>query len=467
MAAAQAEAEAAAMAAAQAEAEAAPIKNIIEEEIIEPVPEIAQPPIMEQPAPVVQSNIEQEQVNEPIIDEELGFEINENADNSYMSNISNLFDNINQPNANYIQEENNDYTYNYGTTTYSGESTYGSDDFGESIYNNAVIEPALEDIPQDTYENSLNDITNTNNTDFRKDKRFEMPNTDGGIQPEYSSPNKIQNVVVHQNSTNSVILSWDEYEGAKEYHLLHFNTKTKMYDDISKIKSTRTLLTGIIPSHTQQYKLVAYGFEKYERKLLASSRPISVSTSLPPVTGLESISATNNSLSFSWNEVPDAVKYVVYAFNSMKHTFVPADECTENFITLSNLVGISSLRVKVAAVKIIHNNECVTTLSDEVLAYTTIESVSEMTVTGRSSSSLKLSWKPIPSINAYKVYIYNPSTDKYDYADTTPFNQIVFNNLMPSCEYKFKVRACIITEEREVMGPPSSIFRAETSRPEF
>lgn len=462
-----------------------PIQDVIEEPTIEET--VVDEPIIDEPIVndpinnfVTSDEINTTDINDTVdsiqpiddmvdntSDDNDGFTINSNVDNSFMSNESELFNDIQKPNASYGFEENTDYTYNYGNNTYSGESSYGMDDFGENIYNNVTIEPPLEDVQEETYENTLNSMTNLNDSDFRKDRRFDMPNIDGGIQPEYSSPNKIQNVVVQQNSTNSVILSWDAYPGAKEYHLLHFNTKAKMYDDISKIKSTKTLLTGIIPSHTQQYKLVAYGFEKYQRVLLASSRSLSISTSLPPVTGLESISSTNDSLSFSWDEVHDAVKYIVYAYNSMKRTFVPVDECVENFITLSNLVGISSLRVKVAAVKIIHNNECITTLSDEVIAYTTIESVSGITLTGCTSTSLKLNWSPISCVNAYKVYIYNPYTDKFDYADTTPFNQIVFNNLMPSSEYKFKIRACIITEEREVMGPPSSIFKAVTAQPEF
>ena len=68
---------------------------------------------------------------------------------------------------------------------------------------------------------------------------------------------------------------------------------------------------------------------------------------------------------------------------------------------------------------------------------------------------------------AYKVYVFNPQSDRFEYADTTPVNQIVFNNLMPSREYKYKVRACIITEENEIMGPPSSIIRAETAPEDY
>lgn len=387
-----------------------------------------------------------ETANNTSNDIDLGFDIDSNADNSFMSDISDLFDNIEENTPNTVQDTNmrSDLDTNYNS------------DNDISSKNN--------------YEDSIlfsEEVKKANSESLRKDSNTELPNVDGGIQPEYSSPNKIQNVVVKQNSTNSVILSWDNYPNAKEYHLLHFNTKTKMYDDVSKIKTNKALLTGIIPSHTQQYKIVAYTFEGYKKTLLASSRPISISTSLPPVTGLESIAATSNSLSFSWNAVPDAAKYVVFAYNSLKRTFVPVDECVDNYITLSNLVGVSSLRVKVAAIKIIHNNECMTLLSNEVIAYTTLAPVSGIVMAGHTSSSIKLNWLPIPGVNAYKVYVYNPQSDKFEYADTTPVNQIVFNNLMPNREYRYKIRACIITEDNEIMGPPSSIVRAETTADDF
>lgn len=392
-------------------------------------------------------------------EEDLGFEIAENDDNSFMSDISDLFDNITEPEP--LEESSHDNYY----SSYDNNSMNTIQDPlpinnypNNNSNNNGVI--------NGNFDNSLlfsDEIINRNSEPLRKDSNAELPNTDGGIQPEYSSPNKIQNVVVKQNSTNSVILSWEPYPGAKEYHLLHFNTKTKLYDDVSKIKTNKALLTGIIPSHTQQYKIVAYGYENYKRTLLASSRPVSISTSLPAVTGLESIAATSNSLSFSWNSIPDAVKYVIFAYNSIKKTFVPVDECVENYITLSNLVGVSSLRVKVAAIKIIHNNECMTLLSDEVVAYTTLSPVSGIVMSAHTSSSIKLNWLAIPGVNAYKVYVFNPQSDRFEYADTTPVNQIVFNNLMPSREYRYKVRACIITEDNEIMGPPSSIIRAETT----
>ena len=108
-----------------------------------------------------------------------------------------------------------------------------------------------------------------------------------------------------------------------------------------------------------------------------------------------------------------------------------------------------------------------TLLSDEVVAYTTLSPVSGIVMSAHTSSSIKLNWLAIPGVNAYKVYVFNPQSDRFEYADTTPVNQIVFNNLMPSREYKYKVRACIITEENEIMGPPSSIIRAETAPEDY
>jgi len=289
------------------------------------------------------------------------------------------------------------------------------------------------------------------------------PNSALGIQEEYSSPNKINNIVVKQNSTSSVILSWDEYPETNEYHLLHFNIKTKAYDDVCKLKTNKALLTGIVPSHIQQYKVIAYKITKGTKELIASSNAVSVSTILPPVSGLEVIAATSNSLTFSWAPIPDAVNYIVYAYNSMQKCFVPIDETSNNCISFSNLDGISHLKIKVAGVSMINNVECLSKMSDEIVGYTTIATVKDIVISSYTSNSIKLAWPSIPNIDIYKIYAYNDKTSRFEYIETTPINQIVFNHLLPNKEYKFKIRAASYIDDVEVVGAPSDIISAHTT----
>ena len=353
----------------------------------------------------------------------------------YMSDISNMFDNIDEnSNINNLNIPNENY--------YSKEEYNKNPEFDPNvIFNGDPFNPL--------FQNYTTDLSS--------------PNNDIGIQPEYSSPNKINNLQVKQNSISSVILSWDKYPDTVEYHLLHFNTKTKLYDDVCKLKTNKALLTGIIPSHIQQYKVIAYGSDKGHKILIASSSAISVSTSLPPVTGLEVISATTNSLTFSWEVVPDATNYIVYAYNPLKKSFVPVDETTENFITFSNIEGITNLKIKVAGISIINGVECMTGLSDEIIGYTSIATVNNIEIASVSSNSIKLTWPNITSVDVYKIYAFNDKTNRFEYVDTTPINQIVFNHLMPNKEYKFKIRAASFVDEKEVIGAPSEIIVVHTT----
>ena len=353
----------------------------------------------------------------------------------YMNDVSNLFNNI--------PESNNIDGLNVSSDEYYNNEQFAlHPDFDPNlIFNGNPFDPFMGETVDD----------------------LENPNTVIGIQEEYSSPNKIKNVAVKQNSTSSVILTWDEYPETSEYHLLHFNTKTKSYDDVCKLKTNKALLTGIIPSHVQQYKIISYQITKGQKTLIASSNAISVSTILPPVTGLEVISSTDNSITFSWRPISDAINYIVYAYNQLKKCFVPVDETTDNYITFSNLEGVTSLKIKVAGISKINNVECVTSLSEEIIGYTTIPVVNNIIVSSFTNTSIKLVWNSLPNIDIYKVYAFNDKTNRFEFVDSTPINQIVFNHLVPNKEYKFKIRAVTYMDDTELMGAPSDIITANTA----
>ena len=353
----------------------------------------------------------------------------------FMNDVSNLFNNI--PESNNID---------------------GLNVAAEEYYNNEILNVHPEFDPKTIFNGDPFDP-------FMGEPLYDLdnPNTMIGIQEEYSSPNKINNVIVKQNSTSSVILSWDEYPETNEYHLLHFNTKTKSYDDVCKLKTNKALLTGIIPSHVQQYKIIAYKITKGQKTLIASSNAISVSTIIPPVSGLEVIASTHNSITFSWRPISDAINYIVYAYNQLKKCYVPVDETSDNYITFSNLEGVTSLKIKIAGISKINNVECITTLSDEIIGYTTIPVVNEVIVSSFTSTSIKLVWNALPNIDIYKVFAFNDTTNRFEFVDSTPLNQIVFNHLIPNKEYKFKIRAVTYVYDTELMGAPSNIINAHTA----
>ena len=124
---------------------------------------------------------------------------------------------------------------------------------------------------------------------------------------------------------------------------------------------------------------------------------------------------------------------------------------------------VTSLKIKVAGVSKINNVECMTSLSEEIVGYTTIATVKDVIISSYTSNSIKLAWQSLPNVDIYKVYAYNDNTGRFEYIDSTPINQIVFNHLIINKEYKFKIRAVTYIDDTEVMGPPSDIITGHTT----
>lgn len=83
--------------------------------------------------------------------------------------------------------------------------------------------------------------------------------------------------------------------------------------------------------------------------------------------------------------------------------------------------------------------------------------------TSRTTNTISITWSKVPSITAYRVYIYNEENKKYEYYGKTTKNSITLKKLTHSKEYKIKVRAYKTVKGTNYFGEYSSILTTTTS----
>ena len=83
--------------------------------------------------------------------------------------------------------------------------------------------------------------------------------------------------------------------------------------------------------------------------------------------------------------------------------------------------------------------------------------------TSRTTNTISITWNKVPSITAYRVYIYNEENKKYEYYGKATKNSITLKKLTYSKEYKIKVRAYKTVKGTNYFGEYSSILTTTTS----
>lgn len=256
-----------------------------------------------------------------------------------------------------------------------------------------------------------------------------------------TNPDRVRNLSSQANTLNSIILSWDLVENATEYHIFKLNEETNEYEDVSTSKSNRTLITGLVPDHDYQYKVMAYSTFNSLKLAGPFSDVISTGTSIGHITGLRCISSTSNSISLIWDEIQNASSYIVYELDKETDKYQQLEVTNRNTITFSELSPGTLYSFKVAVCKIIDRKEVVSPLSKELTVSTLLNHVTGAIMASHTSTTIKLNWLKVNGATGYDVYVYNPLTDNFELAGSTSTNSIIFDSLTPATTFRYKVMA--------------------------
>lgn len=277
-----------------------------------------------------------------------------------------------------------------------------------------------------------------------------------------TNPAKVTNLESTTNTINSIVLSWDSVQNANEYQVFMHNPQTDEYECLTTTKTTKVLLTGLVPGTNNQYKVMAVSNFNSLKLYGPFSEVISTGTSVGQVTGLRCISSTSNSLTIFWDEIGDASSYIVYQLNPNSGQYEELEKTNRNTISFEDLIPGTEFSFKVACVKLIDKKECIGAPCPELTVSTNLLPVTGVIMASHTPTSLKLNWLRVPGATGYEVVVYNPLSDAYEPAGKTDVNNIVFDDLTPGQTYKYKVMAIKEIGENKFTGSYSSVVIADT-----
>lgn len=246
-------------------------------------------------------------------------------------------------------------------------------------------------------------------------------------------PEKVRGLSVSDITSDSAVISWNKVQGVDGYRIYVYNDASHCWNATETTKENYIKLKNL--SLGTVYKVAVTAFVNSAQGTLESeiSSDVTVRTIPPSVTSLKILSVTANSVKLSWKKVASGVKYEIYTVKNGKESLYKTQGTTS--LTVTGLSAVTDYEFKVRAVADGISGD----FSDSVKATTLPAKVTGIKTDSVTTSSIKLSWKKIPSATHYVVYVLRAGEwEKYP---MTTKNYMTISGLKSGTKYKFKIRA--------------------------
>ena len=197
--------------------------------------------------------------------------------------------------------------------------------------------------------------------------------------------------------------------------------------------------------------------------ILIPSYASAASVSVGQVKGLKAKSQTSSSITVSWNKVSKANGYRIYVYNPSTKKYDYYAQPTTNSVTVKGLTSAKEYKFKIRAYVNYKGSKYFGSYSSIYSTTTSPTKVKGLTTSTRADNSLKISWTKVSRASGYRIYVYNPSTKKYDYYAQPTTNSVTVKGLTSAKEYKFKVRAYVNYDGEKYFGSYSDIYSTVTA----
>ena len=171
---------------------------------------------------------------------------------------------------------------------------------------------------------------------------------------------------------------------------------------------------------------------------------------------------TTSKAKVKWKKVKGAKGYKIYKFDYSKKKYKLYATTSNTSIKVKNLKSAEKYKFKVRAYKIKSKKTYYGKYSSSATTATIPKQVNNLKVTNQSDTTISLKWDKVKRASAYKVYVYNTSTKKYEFKKTAENNIATLTGLSQARSYKIKVRAYKKVDGKKYYGKYSQIIEAIT-----
>lgn len=268
----------------------------------------------------------------------------------------------------------------------------------------------------------------------------------------------------------TITLSWKAVPNADGYRIYQATSLTGKYKSIAVTKYLKYSNSELTTGKTYYYKVKAYKNTSASRiygkySAATSAKPLPSTPSNP-----KGVSTGYNSTKLTWNKVSGATGYQVYRATSSKGSYSLIKSTPYISYNNTKLTAGRTYYYKIRAYKLIGKTKVYGKFSTIISAKPIPTAPSAFKSTGRSNSSIQLSWEIVNGVSGYQISRATSKTGKFSSVKTTTSSSFTNTGLTEGRYYYYKIRSYktigttkIYSKFTNVLSVATDGFNAETA----
>lgn len=192
----------------------------------------------------------------------------------------------------------------------------------------------------------------------------------------------------------------------------------------------------------------------------AADSTLAASANIAKVTSLQAYNIDDDEINLKWKKLSNVTGYQVYAYTSNKWRH--AGYTKKLNFEVDDLLGAKQYKFKVRGYRVSGNKKVYGPFSSVITATTDPYEVENLTVSGRTLTTVSLKWNKVARATGYQVYIYSATSGKFTKKTSVKNNSVTIKKLKANKNYKFKVRAYFKANSKVYFGEFSDVVSVKT-----
>ena len=276
-----------------------------------------------------------------------------------------------------------------------------------------------------------------------------------------TGPSNVKGFKAESKTVSSIKLVWKKGSDATGYRIQQYIDK-EWATVVKSTKKTTATIKNVTPGKANKFRIAAIKKVDGKTYLGVYSSVLSVKApALSKPTALKTVSATDNSVTLTWNAVPGATSYNVYTVNGDTQKIVakPASNtCTVTGLSAATDYTFSVRTVLKGSVKTSYSP-----FSDKLSVRTAPAKVTSFNIPTSSEDAITLSWKAVSGAEGYEIWQFSSATSMWNLVGTSSRASYTVFGLSSMTSYKFKVRPYHTVNGAKLFGAFSNETTASTS----
>ncbi|KAI5626889.1 receptor-type tyrosine-protein phosphatase eta precursor, partial [Silurus asotus] len=207
----------------------------------------------------------------------------------------------------------------------------------------------------------------------------------------FTNPDVVTNLTVFNKTTSSVYLNWNEPNGNRSYFTVQWNNGS--VNNIINSSNTSYTVTGLTAGVNYTFTVTAVAADT---QTTGSPNPISAFTNPDVVTNLTVSNKTTSSVSLNWNE-PNGNR----SYFTVQWTGGSVNNSSNTSDTSYTVTGLTAGVKYIFTVTAVAVDTQTAGLPTQISAFTKPDSVTNLSVSNKTTSSVSLTWN---EPNGYRSY---------------------------------------------------------------